>query len=88
MARPPDPERAAAPAGGTGAGEHNDRAGRGQTTRRVRQAQVTAARTLADRAKRLSLRASGHGRVDPDDLLDVVHATGIVVGLLLAEGKR
>lgn len=82
--RPPDAQR---PPAGEPAGEQNDRAGRAQTTRRVGQAQVTAGRHLADRAKRLSLRASGHGYVDRDDLLEVVHATGVVVGLMLADKR-
>jgi hypothetical protein len=84
MPRSPEKQR---PPAGEPAGEQNDQAGRSKRNSGVRQAQVTAARNLADRTKRLSLRASGHGRVDPDDLLDVVHATGIVVGLMLADKR-
>lgn len=50
---------------------------------RTRLDELDAARNLADRAKRLSLRAAGMGHVDHDDVVDVIAATGHLLDVLM-----
>jgi hypothetical protein len=49
--------------------------------------EVEAARDVADRAKRLALRAAGKGYVDCDDLLDLVSATGRLCDLMVGGAR-